>query len=51
MYELNIDDAEVVSGGNAFVIGIGVAAGYAAIIDYAMDFGAGLGIGIYDATH
>lgn len=51
MQELTFEQVEEVSGGVPFFVVIGGVAGYMAIIDYAMDFGAGLGAGLYDALN
>lgn len=50
MQELTFEQVEEVSGGNPAVV-IGAVAAYMAIIDYAMDFGSGLGLGLYDALN
>jgi hypothetical protein len=51
MYEVSNNELDQVVAGNPAIIVIGVASGYVALIDAAMDFGAGLGSGLYDATH
>lgn len=48
---LNEGELDSVSGGHPFLVGLGAVASYIAILDVAADFGAGLGAGIYDATH
>lgn len=52
MQELSFEQVEDVSGGlHPFWHGVGIASGYLSIIDYSMDFGRGLGLGLYDAIH
>ncbi len=51
MQELTFEQVEEVSGGTPAHVVIGAVAGYMAIIDYAIDFGHGLGSGLYDALH
>lgn len=48
--ELNTQDIDMVNGGG-FWAGIGIAAAYMAVIDYSIDFGRGLGHGLYDGIH
>lgn len=51
MQELTFDQVEEVSGGVAWYVVLGGVAAYMTVIDYAMDFGAGLGNGLYDALN
>lgn len=53
MQELSLQDLDAVNGGNpaAVVRGAFEIAGYLGSIDVFYDFGYGLGVGFYDATH
>lgn len=51
MRELSQNELDNINGGVAWYVALGGAAAYMAIIDYSMQFGAGLGSGLYDAIH
>lgn len=49
MRELSVNEVNEVHGG--FLKFVAAAAAYMAVIDYSMQFGRGLGSGLYDAIH
>ncbi|GAA0824178.1 hypothetical protein GCM10009111_34750 [Colwellia asteriadis] len=51
MRELNVKEIESVNGGITWYAAMAGAAAYMAIIDYSMQFGRGLGGGLYDSIH